>query len=226
MNELYRTGQVGSQTTLANPLLLAERATGFEFGAELESARAGRLRATYFWTEVNRPISAVVLTQSATAQTLQRQNLGQIRSRGVMFEAHSKSWRGFDTDIGYQFALATVTAFNSASPAQTNLTGNWIPQVPRQAVTWGANYLKPRIANLHLVASYTGQAFDDANNQFLLHPYARFDLLADRTLPHGLSVFAGAQNLLNRSIDAGRTPLLTLAAPRLVQGGVRYSFSR
>jgi hypothetical protein len=45
-------------------------------------------------------------------------------------------------------------------------------------------------------------------------------------LPHGLSVFAGAQNVLNRTIDAGRTPILTLAAPRLVQAGLRYSFPR
>jgi len=36
----------------------------------------------------------------------------------------------------------------------------------------------------------------------------------------------GAQNVLNRRIDAGLTPILTLAAPRLVQGGLRYHFSR
>jgi hypothetical protein len=45
-------------------------------------------------------------------------------------------------------------------------------------------------------------------------------------LPHGFALFAGAQNLLNRSIDAGRTPILTLAAPRLLQAGLRYTFSR
>jgi len=59
---------------------------------------------------------------------------------------------------------------------------------------------------------------------FVLHPYARFDVSADRSLGHGLSIFAGAQNLLNRAIDAGRTPILTLAPPRLVQGGFRYRF--
>ncbi len=226
MNELYRTGQVGSQTTLANPSLLSERATGFEFGTDLERARFGRLRATYFWTEVNRPISAILLAQTATAQTLERQNLGQIRSRGLMVEAQSQSWRGFDAGFGYQLAFATVTAFNSSSPAQNNLTGKWIPQVPREALIATANYIAPHVANLHLVASYTGQAYDDAENQFLLHPFARFDLLADRSLARGFSVFAGAQNLLNRAIDAGHTPVLTLATPRLVQAGLRYSFSR
>jgi outer membrane receptor protein involved in Fe transport len=225
MNELYRTGQVGQQTTLANDALLAERATGFEFGADV-SGRAGSLRTTYFWTEVNRPISAVLLSQTATTQLLERQNLGQIRSRGVMVEATSATWHHMDARFGYQLAVATVTAFNSSSAAQANLTGNWIPEVPRESATTTVDYVDPHVVSLHLIASYEGQEFDDAANQFVLHPYARFDAMAERVVAHHLSVFAGAQNLLNRSIDAGRTPILTLAAPRLVEGGLRYSFDR
>jgi outer membrane receptor protein involved in Fe transport len=229
MNELYRTGQVGQQTTLANNSLLAERATGFESTISLPAsllAGLSTLRVTYFWTEVNRPISAVLLSQSATTQTLQRQNLGQIRSRGAEANLQSPQWHGFDAQLGYQLAFATVTAFNSSSPAQANLHGKWIPEVPRESVTAQTNYLRPRFANFHLIASYTGEAFDDSSNQFILHPYARFDFSADRDLKHGLSLFAGAQNLLNRSIDAGRTPILTLAAPRLVQAGLRYNLAR
>jgi outer membrane receptor protein involved in Fe transport len=231
MNELYRTGQVGQQTTLANNALLAERATGFEFGGEVQR-RAGRVRATYFWTEVNRPISAVLLSQTppppatAVTQILQRQNLGQIRSQGMMVEAQSESWRGLDAGFGYQLAFATVTAFNASSPVQPDLLGKWIPEVPRESLTATANYVAPRIASFHAIASYTGRDFDDAANQYVLHPYARFDVSAERTLPRGFSVFVGAQNLLNRSIDVGRTPILTLAAPRLVQAGLRYSFAR
>jgi outer membrane receptor protein involved in Fe transport len=223
MNELYRTGQVGQQTTKANDALLAERATGFEFGGE-EQGRAGRLRATYFWTEVNRPISAVALSQTATTQLLQRQNLGQIRSRGVMVEGQTAEWRGLDASFGYQLAVATVTAFNSSSAVQANLTGNWIPEVARVSVTATMNYGWKGIASFHAVGSYMGKEFDDAANQYVLHPYARVDVLAERELGHGLSMFAGAQNVLNRRIDAGLTPILTLAAPRLVQGGVRYRF--
>lgn len=231
MNELYRTGQVGQQTTLANNSLLAERATGLEVGGESDG-RVGRLRATYFWTEVNRPISAVVLSQTpappapATSQTLQRQNLGQIRSRGVMVEAQTTSWRGLDASVGYQLAVATVTAFNAVSAVQGNLLDKWIPEVPRESVTATANYASPRLLSIHLIASYAGREFDDAANVYVLHPYARIDLSVDHDLHHGLSCFAGVQNLLNRSIDAGRTPILTLAAPRLVQAGLRYRFSR
>lgn len=231
MNELYRTGQVGQQTTLANPSLLAERATGFEFGGEfvnlhVRGRELGRLRASYFWTEVNRPVSTVVLSQTATSQTLQRQNLGQIRSRGLSLEGGTASWRGLDASAGYQLAVATVTAFQASSALQANLLGNWIPEVPRNMATATVNYRRPQIADLHLIAMYTGRTFDDSANQFLLHPYARFDVSADRELWRGLSLYAGAQNLLNRTIDAGRTPILTLAAPRLVEGGLRWSMGR
>ena len=230
MNELYRTGQVGSQTTLANDALLAERATGFETGMEL-TTRAGHLRATYFWTEVNRPITTVLISQTVTnqvivSQTLQRQNLGQIRSDGLMMEAQSVRWRGMDATFGYQLAFATVTRFNSSSMLQSSLVGKWLPEVPRESVTSTLNYIAPRVAAFHLIASYAGQMYDDSANQFLLHPYARFDLSAERSLVGHLAVFGEAQNLLNRSIEAGKTPTPTLAAPRLVEGGLRYSFDR
>ncbi len=231
LNELYRTGQVGQQTTLANPNLLAERATGFEFGGEFTTLRVrgrelGHLRASYFWTEVNRPVSAVLLAQTATTQTLQRQNLGQIRSRGLSLEAASTRRRGFDASFGYQLAIATVTAFNTASRVQANLRGNWIPQVPRQSFTATLDYEAHRLAAFHLVASYTGRAYDDAANQFVLHPYPRLDVSADRNLRYGFALYGAVQNLADRAIDAGRTPTLTLAAPRLVEVGLRYSLSR
>jgi len=226
MNELYRTGQVGSQTTLANNTLLAERATGFEAGVEAQS-RVGHLRATYFWTAVNRPIttvliSQVVVNQAITSQTLQRQNLGQIRSDGLMVEAQSVRWRGVDASLGYQLAFATVTKFNSSSPLQQNLVGKWLPEVPRESVTAAVNYGLPRVATFHVIASYSGQMFDDSANTFLLHPFARFDVSAERGVGKHFAVFGEAQNLLDRTIEAGKTPTPTLAAPRVVVGGIRW----
>jgi outer membrane receptor protein involved in Fe transport len=225
MNELYRTGQVGSQTTLANNALLAERATGFETGVEL-TTRLAHVRATYFWTEVNRPITTVLVTETATTQTLQRQNLGQLRSDGIMLEAQTTRWHSVDATFNYQLSFATVTRFNSSSPLQTSLVGNWLPEVPRESFTSTVNYTAARIAAFHLIASYQGREFDDSANQYILLGYARFDVGAERDLRGRFSVFAGAQNVLNRTIEAGKTPTPTLAPPRLVQGGLRYRFSR
>ena len=143
-----------------------------------------------------------------------------------MVEGQTERWRGLEASFGYQLAFATVTAFNTSSLVQKNLTGNWIPEVPRESVTAVVNYVVPRIASVHGIFSYTGKEFDDAANQFVLHPYARVDVSGERELGRGFSVFVGAQNVLNRQIDAGLTPILTLAAPRLVQGGLRYKLSR
>ena len=231
MNELYRTGQVGQQTTMANPSLLSERATGFEFGGELadmgiRGRTVGHLRASYFWTEVNRPVSTVLLAQTATTQTLQRQNLGQIRSRGLSLEGGTAAWQGLEVSAGYQLAVATVTRFNTSSPLQANLTGKWIPEVPRNMVTATVSFSRPRVGGFHLIESYTGRTYDDSANQFVLSGYARMDVSAERTLWRGLGLYAGSQNVLNRVIQAGRTPVLTLAAPRLVEGGLRWQMGR
>ena len=72
---------------------------------------------------------------------------------------------------------------------------------------------------------YEGHEFDDAENVAVLHPYARFDLYAERAIGRGFSLFASSQNVLNRTIEAGKTPALTLAAPRIVEGGVRFKLS-
>ncbi len=225
LNELYRTGQVGQQTTLANNMLLAERATGFEAGLESSTPRLGSLRASWFWTEVNRPISAVLLTQTATQQTLQRLNFGQIRSQGLSLQATTAAWRGLTATGSYQLAVATVSRYRSPSPFQRDLLGLWIPQVPRQSVNVELSFLS-RFGEAHLFTLYSGQQFDDSENQYKLHAYSRFDVSFERKLHHGISGFFGIQNLGNRSIDAGRTPVLTLAPPRVIQAGIRLHLER
>ena len=93
MNELYRQGQVGQQTTLPNPSLEAERATGFEFGALVGRERFGSVRGSYFWTEVNRPVAAVTLSSTPTTTLLRRQNLGQLTSKGLLVQIENgEAW--------------------------------------------------------------------------------------------------------------------------------------
>ncbi len=109
-NELYRTGQVGSQTTLPNPNLLSERATGWETGVHADLPAIGTVRVSYFWTQINRPITALTLSTTPTSELLKRENLGQIESRGVSLDFASRpaSWVGIEG--GYQYADATVTS--------------------------------------------------------------------------------------------------------------------
>ena len=221
MNELYRTGQVGQETTLANPALQSERATGYEVGTDFKTHQA-TVQATYFWTEINRPVSAVLISQTATTITNQRQNLGQIRSRGLELAAHLFSARAFSGTVGYQFAQATVTKFSS----QPALVGNWIPQVPRNSFTAQLRGDSKKFGQLTLAARAGGQAFDDANNQFPLAGFFSLDLSGARSINSKLTVTFQVQNLTNQRPQVSRTPILTLGSPIFAEAGLRLRIGK
>jgi outer membrane receptor protein involved in Fe transport len=220
-NELYRTGQVGQQTTLPNPNLLSERATGWETGVHADLPSIGStVRVSYFWTQINRPITALTLVTTPISTLLKRENLGQIESRGVSLDFASRpvSWLGIEG--GYQYADATVTS-NSQQPS---LVGNWIPQVARNLATTQVNLTHRRLGLLSVQGRYSGQQFDDDANQYLLHCYFRLGAYASHDFGRHLVAFAAGDNLLDRSIQAGKTPTLTLASPLVVRFGLRINF--
>jgi outer membrane receptor protein involved in Fe transport len=219
MNELYRQGQVGQQTTLANPSLRSERATGFEAGALVGLERLGSVRGSYFWTEVNRPVAAVTLSSTPTSQLLMRENLGQLTSKGLAVEWELKPVGFMSVIGGYQLAYSTVTKFQ----ADPTLVGKWTPQVPRNGATLQMRFQRERLGVVSIDLRTNGQQFDDSANQFRLAGYAQVDLYAEHVFGRRLRVYSGVQNLLNQPVQAGRTPILTLGAPVTVTGGVRFS---
>jgi outer membrane receptor protein involved in Fe transport len=220
-NELYRTGQVGQQTTLPNPNLRSERATGWETGVQANIPRwQSMLRTSYFWTRVNRPITALTLATTPTSTLLMRENLGQIESRGVSvdFEMHPFSWASILG--GYQYADATVTSYKQ----QPQLVGNWIPQVARNMGTAQVRVSNKRIGVLSLQGRISGRQFDDDANNYLLHSYFRLDAYGSREFGQHFEVFAAGENLFDRSIEVGKTPILTLGTPQVARFGVRLRF--
>lgn len=219
-NELYRSFQVGQQVTKANPNLKSERATGWESGFQLNLDHIGStVRASYFWTQVNRPISALTLSTTPTSELLQRNNLGQIESRGISLDySIDEPW--WSLTGGYQFADATVTKFAQ----EPELIGNWIPQVARNMATAQLVLRKPRWGLLSLQGQMSGRQFDDDLNQYLLHGYFRLDAYASHNIGQHAQVYAEGENLFDRAIEVGKTPLLTLGTPRVARAGVRLNW--
>ena len=220
-NELYRTGQVGSQTTQPNPNLRSERATGWEAGVHADLPSIGStVRVSYFWTQINRPITALTLSTTPTSSLLKRENLGQIESRGVSVDFASRPASWVSLEGGYQYADATVTS----NAQQPNLVGKWIPQVARNMATTQLAFSRRRLGLLSLQGRISGRQYDDDANQFLLHSYFRFGAYASHDFGHHLVAFAAGDNLFDRSIEAGKTPTLTLASPRVARFGLRINF--
>lgn len=224
MNELYRTGQVGSQTTLANASLQSERATGWEVGTQIAVPKAlnSTFHATYFWTEINRPVSAVLVSQTATTITNMRQNLGQIRSQGVELSADVHPFKAISATLGYQYANAVVTKFS----AQTTLVGNWIPEVPRQSFTAQVHAANRWLGELTVAARASGMAYDDSSNQFVLNGFYSLDLSGHRSLGKYVDANFLIQNVTDERPQVARTPTLTLGSPIFAEAGLKLHFSR
>ena len=223
-NELYRTGQVGQEITLPNASLVSERGTGWELGASFDPIPRLplALQATYFWTIVNRPVSAVEIGQTATTLTEQRENLGQIRSRGIELALAWRPGKAFSANVGYQYADATVTKFS----VQPSLVGFWIPQVPRQSFTAQLRSDSPRWGQATLAARASGHAFDDTANQFPLAAFFQLDASWRRALSRRLTFEALAQNLTDRRQQVSRTPILTLGTPIFAEAGLQLHLGR
>lgn len=215
MNELYRTGQVGAQITQANSQLQSERATGWELGATYTPpSNFFSVSGRYFWTEINRPVSAVLISTN----NYLRENLGQIVSQGTELRLDIRPGKSISATVGYQYAHAVVTRFS----AQTNLVGNWIPEVPRQSFTGQLHATRPALGELTLAARASGQAWDDSANTYLLNGFFQLDIAARHNFGSHWTASAILDNLLNQRPDVARTPILTLGSPFLAQGGVAF----
>ncbi|MBB6145658.1 outer membrane receptor protein involved in Fe transport [Silvibacterium bohemicum] len=220
-NELYRTGQVGQQLTQPNSNLRSERATGWETGLETDLRRlASTVRVSYFWTQVNRPITALTLSTTPTLTTLKRENLGQIESRGVSLDYATQPARWISLEGGYQYAIATVTKFVQ----EPQLVGNRIPQVARNMATAQLRLSHPKLGLLSLQERASGHQFDDDANQYLLHSYFRFDAYASRSVGRHMEMYVSGENLFDRSIEVGKTPITTLGTPRTARVGLRLNW--
>lgn len=219
LNELYRAFRVGDVLTLANENLEAERLSGGEAGA-LWSARAGRLtaRGTLYWMEIDRNIANVTLTVEPGLITRQRQNLGRTRSRGLETELTAKAGDRWTFSGGYLFSDAEVVSF----PANRDLEGLHLPQVPRHQLSFQTRFDAPDFLTLGLQVRWNGDQFDDDQNRFRLDSFTTVDALASRPLARGFAAFAAVENLFDQAYEIGRTPVRTLGPPRTVRIGLRF----
>jgi outer membrane receptor protein involved in Fe transport len=220
LNELYRSFRVGNVVTQQNAALSAERLTGGEAGLgwNLRGGRA-QIRGNFFWNEVTDPIANVTLDVLPTLILRQRQNLGRLRSAGVELDSVFRLTRAWNLSAGYQYANAVVTSF----PADPSLVGLWVPQVPRNVLTFQSTYAWGEKFTIGVDGRLVGLQYDDDRNLFPLGPFFVMDVTAAREMGHGVQLFFAAENLFNEQYEVQATPVPELGLPFAARAGIRYS---
>jgi len=221
LNELYRSFRVGNVVTSANESLNPERATGGEASLVLEPVQSKvHARATLFWMDIDDAIANLTLSSTPALVTRRRENLGSTRSRGVELDvaAQLKSWT---LRAGYLFADSTVLS----APSAPKLVGLSVPQIPRHQGTLQLAYRSGRTAAA-IQARAGGAQFEDDENQLRLAPFWTADVFLSHQVGGGIEAYLAVENLLNRDVEIGRTPVTTLGPPRAARVGLRIQVGR
>ena len=220
LNELYRSFRVGNVVTLANDSLTAERATSGE-AAVIVRAFDSRvyLRTGPFCTRIANTVSNITLATTPSLITRQRQNVGSTRSCGLESDLRLDPSREWSISAGYLFVDSIVTAM----PGNATLVGLELPQVARHSLTAQLKYAPRKVGTFSAQFRASSPQWDDDLNTLRLRGYTTLDLSASRSLSSKATVYVAAQNVTDRRIESGRTPVLTLAQPRTFRVGLRLS---
>lgn len=218
LNELFRGFRVGNILTNPNPLLDPEHLTGIE-GGLLFTRGATAARATGFYNRLTDAVTNVTISTTPALVLRERQNTDTVRAAGVELELDVRPVPSLSVT-----GTAVLTASHFVeSPAQPDIEGNRVPQVPAWQLGASLTWTDTRVATIVTHVRAWGMQYDDDQNQLELRSYATVDLSATRSLARGLHLFVAVENLFDVEYDVGRTPVRTVGWPRSLRVGVRYA---
>jgi outer membrane receptor protein involved in Fe transport len=213
MNELYRSFRVGNTLTNANADLKPEKTTGPEVAFTMQRDRwTGR--AIVYATRMSGAIYNRTISATPTAIVRQRDN-GDARAVGSELELE---WRA-----SRMFTFTTAWAFTDSKFTSGELDGKRTPQVPKASGSAGVRAIVGSFAgalNLRLV----GDQFDDDINTLNLEHASLVDGRAGWRFSRRFELFGAVENVFDREVDTGKTPLRTIGAPRMARAGVIARF--
>jgi outer membrane receptor protein involved in Fe transport len=229
LNELYRQFRVGAILTTANENLGPERLTGVEAGISVAPVDRLTIRGTLFNNRLTDPIANVTTTPNGN--TRQRRNLGSTNIAGFQADAAYRVDAYWNVAFAYVFDNAKV--HQSVPDAQNiDLTGKYLPEVPKHRASFQVGFTHPKFANLALDTEFIGMQFDDDQNLAAILPaipdkkrvglpaYSVTNLTVSRAVTRKVDLFFGAQNLFGKLYYVGTNPT-TIGTPRLVNGGIK-----
>lgn len=206
LNELYRPFRVGNVETQANPDLEEETLVGAEIGADVHPSSSLFLRLNAYRNRIDGAVGNVTISTTPQLITRRRENLDRVTADGLEAELRFRAARRWEFQASYLYTDSRVAR-----------TGLRVPQVPLNQGSLGLVFNGP-IAVL-LQGRWAGDQFEDDLNQLSLPSYTVADLSLRRPLSGSLDLFLSVENLFDKKVVTGRTPVEALGTPRLVQLG-------
>jgi iron complex outermembrane recepter protein len=223
LNELYRQFRVGTTLTLANEKLGPERLVAGEWGVNYSPVRNLTWRTTGFVNRFTNPVSNVTQSVSGVNITRKRQNLSRTRIWGIQSDADYRLNTNWKFGTSYVYNIAKVRA-SIPDASGANITGNYLPEVPRHRATAEISYSNPKYVTASASMQIVGGQYDDDLNSLWLPYYNTLDVNLMRKVGRNMQAFVGVQNLLDRTFYVQRVPT-SVAAPRFFTGGLEISWN-
>jgi outer membrane receptor protein involved in Fe transport len=212
LNELYRPFTVFPVTTQANALLRNEKQKGFEAGIDLKPTKGMRLSLTGFDNRIENAIANVTIGNNLR----QRQNVDQIRARGIEAAAHVEAGM-----VRFDGSLAWTDA-EVRNGSASNLTGKRPAQTPRLAASATLGLAPAPGWDVAATLRHVGQQYEDDLQIDSLKAATTLDLFAQVPLPRGVSLVLRAENVFDTEIVTRKVgDSIDLGNPRTVWAGVR-----
>jgi outer membrane receptor protein involved in Fe transport len=211
LNELVRPFQAGAIVTQANPDLLPERARSVDAGGTLTFDR-WTLTTTGFWSVVEDAIANITIATNIR----RRGNVGEAHAKGVEIDGDVRAWSHL-----WLRGSATIVDARFRESLEPNLEGKRLPQVPKVSFAFSAVAKLPKALEASAVWRALSDQYDDDRNTFLLAEARQLDFQVAGRM-HGFRWHLALENALDRRIEVGRTPLVTLAPGRAVRAGLAW----
>lgn len=217
LSNLYRTFGTTTFVGLANPGLDPETLVGGDAGADVRLGRVS-LQANGFWNEVDDFIGDVVVGFGPF--TVERQNVGTLRTRGVETLANASLGGAWVGEIGFVYTESEI--IDSADP---ELVGNHGEGAPEQVWTAAIGLAPPVGFGFQVRARRLSDQYQDISNELYLPKHFVMDASARYATAGGWEVFLEGKNVLDEEYiveaESGGlgTPLQVLVGARTRLGG-------
>lgn len=195
--ELYASSNYGMALVKGNPSLEPEKILSYEIGGTQTFGKWLDVRLTLYASDVEDLIDSRFIGMQGPFRIYQKDNLSQVRARGVELETFfkiTKEWYGF---ANYTYNESTI----EEDDMDPHFAGNILAHSPLNKGNIGFTYDNPSILKGTLQARYAGTSYDDNANTLKLGSYWTLDLFLSRQLGRHFKASFDIENILDREYD-------------------------